>query len=66
MKERKRMDMNSQGVQFIIAGLAGLIDEGYTPHEAFEILEDIKQNTFHALAEIHRENAARSLKSQNE
>jgi hypothetical protein len=50
------MDMNNFNTQLIIAGMAGLIDDGYTPHEVFEILEDIKQNTFHALADIHKEN----------
>lgn len=60
MFERKRMDPNSTGVKIIMAGMAELIDEGNTPHEAFEILEDIKQNIFHALAEIHAENKAKA------
>lgn len=56
---RKELDMNSRGVQFIITGLAELIDEGNTPHEAFGILEQIKQNIFHALAEMRQENLAK-------
>lgn len=52
---RKRVDINaSLGAQFIVTGLARLVEqEGFTPHEAFEILEGIKGDTFHALAELH-------------
>ncbi len=46
----------SMGLQLIVAGLAGLIDdEGYTFHEAMELLEETKRNTFPALMEISRE-----------
>lgn len=55
MKERKRMDITNFNTKLIIAGMTGLVDDGLTPHEVFEVLEDIKQNIFHALAEISAE-----------
>lgn len=58
MKERKRMDANNLNTKLIIAGMAGLVDDGYTPHEVLEVLDDIKNQTFHALADLHRENKA--------
>lgn len=67
MGNRKHMDINNLNTQLIIAGLAGLVDDGYTPHEVLEILEDIKRNTFHGLAEIYRENKVlESLGSKSE
>lgn len=52
---KKKMD-ESFGVQLIITGLLRLVeDEGHSPHEAFRLLDAVKQNTFHALAEIKRE-----------
>ncbi len=43
----------SMGLQLIIAGMVGLVeDEGHSPHEVFDLLNAAKQNTFHALAEI--------------
>lgn len=62
MKERKRMDIKNFNTQLIIAGMTGLVDDGLTPHEVFEVLEDIKQNTFHALAEINAENKNKATK----
>lgn len=51
----KKVD-DSLNIKFIITGLAGLIeDEGYTFHEAMEVLEEIKRNTFPALLEMQRE-----------
>lgn len=45
----------SMGLQLIVAGLAGLVDdEGYTFHEAMELLEDTKRNIFPALMEMGR------------
>lgn len=50
-----KVDLNNFHQQLIITGLTGMVeDEGKTPHEAFEILESIKKDTFHALAQIHR------------
>lgn len=46
----------SLNMQLIVAGLVNLIDdEGYSFHEAMEILEDIKRNTFPALMKMSRE-----------
>lgn len=43
-------------LQMIVAGMARLVeDEGYTPHQVFELMTAAKQNTFHALSDIHRE-----------
>lgn len=51
-----KFDMNSLGQQLIISGLARLVEEeGLTPHEAFQVLEEIKRNTWHALSEIKQE-----------
>lgn len=49
--------MNSSfGTQLIVTGLARLVEEeGYTPHEAFKLLDEVKRNTFHALSEIKSE-----------
>ncbi|MCM3487865.1 hypothetical protein M3689_00940 [Alkalihalophilus marmarensis] len=39
----------------IIGCLANMVEEdGLTPHEAFEVLDDIKQNTFHSLSELKK------------
>ncbi|GAK12224.1 hypothetical protein [Geomicrobium sp. JCM 19039] len=48
-----RIDQNNKNVQLIIAALASMVqDEGKTPREAFKVLEDIKQDTYFALAEM--------------
>jgi len=53
---RSKLD-KSMSLQLIVAGLAGLVDdEGYTFHEAMELLEDTKRNIFPALMEMGREN----------
>lgn len=50
------MDDSKLGTSFVVTGLLHMVeDEGLTPHQAFEIVEDIKQQTFFALAEAHRE-----------
>ncbi|MBS4200291.1 hypothetical protein KHA93_11680 [Bacillus sp. FJAT-49732] len=51
---KRKLDSNLN-LQLIVAGMAGLVDEGHSPHEVFKLLEDVKRNTFHALAEIGRE-----------
>lgn len=52
---KKTLD-TSLGLQLIVAGMAGLVeDEGYTPHEVFDLMRAAQQNTFHALAEISKE-----------
>jgi hypothetical protein len=51
-----KLDLNNINQQLIVVGMAGLVeDEGLTPHEVFQLLEEIKQNTIHALIEMHRE-----------
>lgn len=55
-REFKNKLDESFNLKLIIAGLTGLVeDEGYSPHEAFRLLDSVKQNTFHALAETGRE-----------
>jgi hypothetical protein len=50
---KREFDLKNINVGFVITGLIGMVeDEGMTPHEAFEMLEEIKRNTWHALAEI--------------
>ena len=49
-------NQDSFGQQLIITGLARLVEaEGLTPHEAFDVLRLIQTNTFHALADLHKE-----------
>jgi hypothetical protein len=52
----KRMDVTKISNQLVMAGLVGMVEnDGLTPHEAFEVLEDIKRQTWHALTQIKRE-----------
>lgn len=52
----KRMELNKMSNQLVIAGITAMVeDDGLTPHEAFEVLEDIKRNIWSALAEIRQE-----------
>ena len=51
-----KLDLNNINHQLIIAGLTGLVtDDGLTPREAFELLDEIKRQTFHALVQIKQE-----------
>lgn len=55
MNFKEKLD-KSFGTQLIVTGLARLVEEeGHTPHEAFNLLEEVKRNTFHALAAIKSE-----------
>jgi hypothetical protein len=55
MREKKRMDLSNPYHAHIIGCLANMVEhDGLTPHEVFEVLDDIKRNTFHSLAEIKR------------
>ncbi|OFC94625.1 MULTISPECIES: hypothetical protein [Bacillus cereus group] len=57
-------NQDSFGQQLIITGLARLVEEeGLTPHEAFDVLRLIQNNTFHALADIHKEYKRAASKS---
>ncbi|MBE5087568.1 hypothetical protein IGI03_05835 [Bacillus thuringiensis] len=56
---------NSFGQQLIITGLARLVEEeGLTPHESFEVLRLIQNNTFHALADLHKEYKSKNKKEK--
>jgi len=47
----------SMNLQLIVAGVSGLVDnEGYTPHEAWRLVEEVKKNIFPALMEMSRDN----------
>jgi hypothetical protein len=51
-----KLDLNNINQQLIIAGLTGLVaDDGLTPNEAFELLDEIKRSTFPALMKIKKE-----------
>jgi len=51
-----KFNQDSFGQQLIITGLLELVEkEGYTPHEALEVLEAIKKNIYSALCEIKQE-----------
>jgi hypothetical protein len=50
---RPEMDLTNINVGFVITGLLGMVeDDGLSPREAFELLDVIKQQTFHALMDI--------------
>lgn len=51
--EFKELMFKSHGLAMIVTGLVELVEnEGYSPHETFELLDKTKQNLFFALAEI--------------
>ena len=51
-----KFDKDNQFQRLVIAALFGMVEaEGLSPHEAFEVLDEIKNNTFHALSEIGKE-----------
>ncbi|MNB99080.1 hypothetical protein D3C75_463460 [compost metagenome] len=54
-QEKQRLDLNNFDHQLIVAAMANMAEEGMTPHQIFELLEDIKRQTFHSLAEIRRD-----------
>jgi hypothetical protein len=56
MDERMNCDLTKMSQQLIVAGLVRMIkDDGLTFHQAMDVLEDIKRQTFPALMEISRE-----------
>lgn len=56
MENKKTMEDSKLGTPFVITGLMHMIeDEGLTTRQAFEILEDIKNQTFHALRDVEKE-----------
>lgn len=65
MGDKVKFNPNSFGQGLIITGLAELVEnEGYTPHEAFEVLRDIQRHTWSALCEIKKESES-SVKKEN-
>ena len=51
-----RFDPNNRAHAFVITGMLEMVEnDGLTPHEVFEVMEDIKRQTWHALAEIRAE-----------
>lgn len=53
-KETRELLNSNMNAQLIVAGMAGLIDEGRTFHEMMEVLEAIKRETFPAMMQIAR------------
>lgn len=50
-----KFDKDNQFQRLVIAALVGMVEtEGLSPHEAFEVLDEIKSNTFHALSQIEQ------------
>ncbi len=55
LRPRPEVDVNNRNVKLILGALAGMVeDDGLTPHEAFELLDEIKNQTWHALMELKR------------
>jgi hypothetical protein len=54
-QEKQSLDLNNLDHQLIVAAMANMAEKGKTPHQIFELLEDIKRQTFHSLAEIRRD-----------
>ncbi|MEK5469311.1 hypothetical protein MKY64_30365 [Paenibacillus sp. FSL R7-0210] len=54
-QEKQSLDLNNLDHQLIVAAMANMAEKGMTPHQIFELLEDIKRQTFHSLAEIRRD-----------
>jgi hypothetical protein len=54
---KNNLDLNNINVGLIITGLLGMIeDDGLNPHEAFELLDEIKRQTWSALIDIKNGN----------
>lgn len=50
------IDLNNRNNQLIIAAMAGMVeDEGMTPREVLERLEQIKSQTYFGLMDIYNE-----------
>lgn len=52
----KKFDENNIGHQILVGTIAALVDDfGYTPRELFELIEDVKKQTFFTLLEMSKE-----------
>lgn len=57
--KRLKFNLNNINHGLIVTGMLQMVeDEGLTPHEVFDVLEDIKRQTWHALSEIRAERSA--------
>ena len=53
---KSNLDIKNINVGFIITGLLGMVEnDGLTPHEAFDLLNEIKNQTYFALLEAYKE-----------
>lgn len=53
MEKKPEFDLNNINVGFVITGLVGMVeDDGLTPREAFQLLDEIKNQTWSALTDI--------------
>lgn len=53
--DKLRFNGNNRAHAFVVTGMIEMIEnDGLTPHEVFEVLEDIKRQTWGALSQIHR------------
>ena len=50
----KYLDLNNFEHQMIIAAMTNLAENGMHPREIIELLDEIKNQTFHALLEVYR------------
>lgn len=54
------IDLNNRHNQLIVAAMAGMVEEeGMTPREVLERLEEIKSQTYFALMDIYNETKAK-------
>lgn len=52
------LDLNNPHHKLLVGTLAMFVDDfGYSPRELFQLMEDVKRNTWHAFQEIANEKA---------
>ena len=55
---KTKLDLDNSNVRLVIMSLVGMIKhDGLTVNEAFEVLDEIKNATWHALTEIKKINS---------
>lgn len=60
MEMMATIDLNNHHNQLIVAAMAGMVEEeGMTPREVLERLEEIKSQTYFALMDIYNETKAK-------
>lgn len=60
MEMMDTIDLNNHHNQLIVAAMAGMVEEeGMTPREVLERLEEIKSQTYFALMDIYNETKAK-------